>query len=210
MNRQDIINDYATDMAAVEKHILEAVERQVGTPATQAYPEALAVLNDVRTTLSRHVSALEGFNEHTEGGGLKEALKEALTGALGVAAGIYNKLRQEDQVSRMVRDTFTALNLATVSYHMMYTTALGLKEDRLAQLALNHLKDLTPLVVDLSKTVCLVVARELSDEDKLIDPAVGQEAVRRTHEAWSTSSTRSGGDGGSAQTAGAAAAGSTI
>ncbi|HLT48153.1 MAG TPA: hypothetical protein VK002_13045 [Rubricoccaceae bacterium] len=205
MDRQEIINDYVTDMAAVEKHILEAVERQIGTPATKDFPEALAVLNDVRTTLARHVSALEGFNEDTRGGGLKETLKEAVTGTLGVAAGIYNKIRQEDQVSRMVRDTYTALGLATISYNMMYTTALGLKEDRLAQIALDHLKDLSPLVVDLSKTVCLVVAHELSQEDKLIDPAIGQEAVRRTHEAWSSQNVGSG-DGGTVRTSAAATA----
>ncbi|MDX1421036.1 MAG: hypothetical protein R3181_13810 [Rubricoccaceae bacterium] len=185
MDRQTIINDYVTDMAAVEKHILEAVERQVSTQETKAFPEALAVLNDVKTTLSRHISALEGYNASTDGGDFKEVLKEAVTGALGVAAGIYDKIRQEDQVSRMVRDTYTALGLAVISYHMLYTTALGLKEEPLAQLALSHLKDLSPLVVDLSKTVCLVVAHELSKEDKLIDPAVGQEAVRKTQEAWS-------------------------
>jgi hypothetical protein len=202
MDRQEIINDYVTDMAAVEKHILEAVERQVGTEAAKRFPEALSALNDVRATLARHVSALEGFNEGTAGGGLKETLKEALTGALGVAAGIYNKIRQEDQVSRMVRDTYTALGLATISYHMLYTTALGLKEDRLARLALDHLKDLSPHVVDLSKVVCLVVAHELSNEDKLVDPAIGQEAVRQTHEAWRQTS---GGDGGHVPaTAGAA------
>jgi hypothetical protein len=93
----------------------------------------------------------------------------------------------------MVRDTYTALGLASISYHMMYTTALGLQEERLAALALDHLKDLAPHVVDLSKTVCLVVAHELSEENKLIDPAVGQEAVRKTHEAWSG---MTGGDGG--------------
>lgn len=188
MNRQEIINDYLTDMAAVEKHILEAVERQVGDAATGRYPEARAVLEEVRDTLARHVSALEGFNATSEGGGLKEALKEAVTGALGVAAGIYNKIRHEDKVSRMVRDTYTALGLATVSYHMMYTTALGLKDDRLGQLALDHLKDLAAHIMDLSKTVCLVVAHELSDEDKLMDPAVGQEAVRRTQEVWGSQS----------------------
>src|SRR5690606_29161102 len=140
---------YVTDMAAVEKHILEAVERQVDTRDTKDFPEALAVLNDVKGTLSRHVSALEAYNETTQGGGLKEQLKEAVTGALGVAAGIYDKIRQEDKVSRMVRDTYTALGLATISYHMLYTTALGLKEDQLASLALDHLEDLSPLVVDL-------------------------------------------------------------
>ena len=88
MDRQTIINDYVTDMAAVEKHILEAVERQVGTQATKEVPEALSVLNGVKSTLSRHISALEASNETVEGGGLKEQLKEAVSGALGVAAGI--------------------------------------------------------------------------------------------------------------------------
>ena len=210
MNRQTIINDYVTDMAAVEKHILEAVERQVGTETTKQFPEAVSVLNDVKNVLARHVTALEAYNESGAGGGLKEVLKEALTGALGVAAGIYNKLRQEDQVSRMVRDTFTALNLATISYHMLYTTATGLKEDRLAQLALDHLRDLTPLVVDLSKTVCLVVAHELANEDKLIDPAIGQEAVRRTHEAWAGGATKGGNGGATRTTAGTTTATTTI
>ena len=186
MNRTSIVNDYVTDMLAVENHILKAVERQVDDSDTQRYPEALACLSSVKATLSRHVSALEAFNATTEGGGVKETVKEALTGALGVAAGLYDRIRDEDQVSRMVRDTYTALGLASISYHMLYTTALGLNEQELAAIALDHLKDLSPLVVDLSKNVCLVVAHELADEDKLIDPAVGQEAVRKTQEAWNS------------------------
>jgi hypothetical protein len=192
MNRTSILNDYATDMLAVEKHIFEAVERQVNDAATKRYPVALSALQEIHRTLSRHVSALEAYNATTEGGGLKEALKETLTGALGVAAGIYDKIRSEDKVSRMVRDTYTALGLATISYHMLYTTALGLKEEQLATLALNHLKDLSPLVVELSKAVCLVVAQELNEEDKLIDASVGDEAVRRTQEAWSGEHVESG------------------
>jgi hypothetical protein len=185
MDRTAILNDYVTDMAAVEKHIFEAVERQVKDADTKRYPEALAALTEVRDTLSRHIAALEAYNATTEGGSLKESLKEALTGALGVAAGLYDRIRDEDQVSRMIRDTYTALGLASISYHMLYTTALGLKEEPLANLALNHLKDLSPLVVSLSKTVCRVVARELNEEDKMIDAAIGEEAVRRTQEAWS-------------------------
>ena len=184
MDRTAILNDYVTDMAAVEKHIFEAVDRQVKDDDTKRYPEALGALTEVRDTLSRHVAALEAYNASTEGGGLKETLKEAVTGALGVAAGLYDRLRDEDQVSRMIRDTYTALGLASISYHMLYTTALGLKEQPLADLALAHLKDLSPLVVTLSKTVCRVVARELNEEDKMIDASIGEEAVRRTQEAW--------------------------
>lgn len=185
MDRTAILNDYVTDMAAVETHILEAVERQLEDSNTKNFPEALGVLTDVRSTLSRHVSALEAYNATTEGGGLKEALKEAAFGALGIAAGIYDKLRTEDPVSRMIRDTYTALGLAAVSYHMLYTTALGMKDERLASMALAHLGDISPLIVSLSKTVCLVVAHELSLEDKMLDPNVGQQALDATQSAWS-------------------------
>lgn len=186
MDRTAILNDYVTDMSAVETHILAAVKRQLGSDATSAYPDAVRVLTSLQTALATHVEALEAYNEKTEGGGLKEAVKEAVTGALGVAAGFYDQIRQADKVSRMVRDSYTATSLAAISYHMLYTTALGLKANDLAALALRNLKDLTPILVDLSEVVCTVVAAELAAEDKTIDASVGKEAVRATQEAWST------------------------
>lgn len=185
MDTQDILNGYATDMAAVETHIAEAIERQLASDETQRYPSAVATLSTLHTTLRAHVDALEQYNSGTEGGGIAEAVKEAVTGALGVAAGVYDMLRGTDKVSRMVRDTYTATSLAAVSYHMLYTTALGLKDDRLAGLALANLRGLTPLMVDLSKVVCTVVAAELTAEGKLIDPTVADEAIAATQEAWS-------------------------
>ena len=43
----------------------------------------------------------------------------------------------------------------------------------LAALALGNLSDLTDRIGQLSETVCTVVAAELTDEDKTIDPTVG-------------------------------------
>jgi hypothetical protein len=184
MDRTDIINDYVTDMAAVETHILEAVERQLASDDTARYPDAVRVLGSLKTALQRHVQSLEKFNDRTEDGGIKEALKEAAFGALGVAAGFYDQIRQTDKVSRMIRDSYTATSLAAISYHMLYTTALSLKADDLAALAIRNLTDLTGIIGDLSEVVCTVVAAELTDEDKTIDPTVGQQAVRATQEAW--------------------------
>lgn len=191
MDRTEILNDYVTDMAAVEKHIHDAVERQLSSDDTQKYPDAVRVLSTLRTTLQGHVRSLEAYNEKTGGGGIKEAVKEAAFGALGVAAGFYDQIRGTDKVSRMVRDSYTATSLAAVSYHMLYTTALGLKEDELARLALGNLKELTPILVDLSKVVCSVVVSELNVEDKIIDPSVGDEAIRATQEAWSGENVKS-------------------
>ena len=179
------INDYVTDMMAVEKHILEAVERQLGNENIAKYPDARQTLSTLKTTLQRHVDGFGRFVEAREDGDLKETLKNALTGALGIAAGIYDKIRSTDKVSRMVRDTYTATGLAVISYHMLYTTALGLKNDAVAEMALTNLKDLTPLQVELSKDVCRVVAQELAEEDKVFDGTVGDQAVSKTQEAWS-------------------------
>lgn len=183
-NPNDIIVGYLTDMAGVEKHIAEAVERQINTDKIAQFPEALQLLQRLHSTLTAHVEAIEAHVGVREGGDLKEKAKEALGTALGIAAGLYNKIR-EDKVSRMVRDTYTATSLACVSYHMLHTTALGLKEDIVADMAVSHLKDLTPILVDLSKVVCHVVAKELADEGKVIDAAVAGQAVSNTQEAWS-------------------------
>lgn len=188
MDRTDILNTYVSDMAAVETHIHEAVARQLASDDTARYPDAVRALTTLQAALTRHIESLEAYLDGTEGGGVKEAVKEAVLGALGVAAGFYDQIRQTDKVSRMVRDSYTATSLAAVSYHMLYTTALALKADRLAELALSNLKDLTAVIGDLSEVVCTVVAAELTDEDKTIDPTVGAEAVRATQEAWSKAS----------------------
>jgi hypothetical protein len=184
MSTQQTLNEHVTNMAAVEKHILEAIERQSGSDAVKRYPEARVLIRRIEDTLRRHIEALEEHNAASEGGGFAEALKEAVAGALGVAAGLYDQVRNE-VVSRMLRDDYTALSLAAISYHMLHTTALGLRQAATADLALRHLKDLTPLLVDLSKTICHVVAREMATEEPGFDGAIGAEAVRRTQEAWS-------------------------
>ena len=184
MDRTEILNSYATDMNAVEAHILEAVERQLSSDQTKQHPDAVRVLTSLKSTLQSHTQELERYNENTEGGGVKETVKEAVFEALGIAAGFYDLLRPNDTVSRMIRDTYTATGLAAISYHMLYTTALGLKDQRLATIAINNLKDLTKLIGELSEVVCTVVAAELTAEDKMIDPTVGRQAVEATQKAW--------------------------
>ena len=184
MDRTAILNTYVTDMKAVETHIHDAVARQLESDDTKKYPDAVRVLTSLKTTLERHATALGAYNEQTDGGGIKEAVKEAIGSALGVAAGLYDQVR-EDKVSRMIRDAYTATSLAAISYHMLYTTALGLKSDAVASMALTNLKDLTPILVDLSKVVCTVVADELDDNDKVYTASVAEQAVRDTQTAWS-------------------------
>jgi len=185
-DRHDNLRPYVADMSAVERHILEAVERQLGDDSTKSFPEALQLLRRVEGALNRHVQALESHLKSFDGGSLAGTVKETVTGVLGVFAGLYDKVRKE-QVSRMLRDDYTALNLAAISCTMLHTTALANREQATADLALRHLRDLAPLIMEINEVIPQVVVRELTEEGKAYDASLAQRAARDTQEAWRSS-----------------------
>ena len=189
-NRTEEIQKHTTDMLAAERHILEAVQRQRGDSDLQKHPEALRLVQRIEGTLDTHVKALEGLAEGY-GGESQSAVKKAVTEALGAAAGLYDKMRSQ-KVSRMLRDDYTSLSLAAMGYTTYHTFGLAVGEERIASLALMHLKDLTPLLVDISKVLPVVTAAELSQENDFpVDVSTAQQAVSNTQQAWSTEVTES-------------------
>jgi uncharacterized protein YukE len=180
--RKDTIQHYVTDMIATEKHIQEAVKRQIDDESVKQQPEASQLVNRIAMVLQSHISQLEHHSEQLGGG--SSSIKDAVTSTLGVMAGLYDKVRSK-QVSRMLRDDYTALNLAAISYTMLHTTALALNDRMTADVALRNLKDITPLVTQINEVIPQVVARELREDHPSISTTSGQEATRNTQEAWS-------------------------
>jgi hypothetical protein len=150
-----------------------------------AYKEAWDILSKIESTLRSHTFALDHYLASIDGE-TESMVKKAATTALGAIAGLYGKLRPEDPISRSLRDDYTALNLVAISYTMLHTTALALKDLRLAELALQHLGEITPYVVALSRVIPSVVAKELADEGKVLDPSVWRTALDSTQKAWSS------------------------
>lgn len=181
-DHQDTLQQYVSDMLAVEHHIHEAVRRQQGDEQLTPFPEASALIERTEATLDNHIEALESHLEQL-GGDAASPIKEAVSAALGVVAGWIDQVRPE-QVSKMLRDDYTALSLAAISYHMLHTTALALQDQATADLALRHLKDYTPIITDLSHAVHAVVARELADDGLSIDPGAAEASEKATQEAW--------------------------
>lgn len=198
-DNRDALRPYIADMAAVEKHILEALERQHKDDDIRQFPNAHQFIDRTMAILRQHVQALETHLQGFSGGGAAATVKEAVTGVLGAIAGMYDKVRK-DTASRALRDDYTALSLAVVSYTMLHTTALGLRQGATAEIALRHLKDLTPLQVELSQILPAIVLRELSFEGYDVEPGLAQNAVRNTQEAWSSEHTQGAGSGRSAGT----------
>lgn len=181
-DRQDTLQQYISDMLAVEKHIHEAVRRQEKDDKVTSLPRASSLVSRIEETLDNHIAALENHLEQS-GGDAAAPVKDAVTSALGVAAGLYDKVRDE-KVSKMLRDNYTALSLAAISYEMLHTTGLALNDQATADLALRHLKNWTPLIMQLSEVTPEVVARELQDDGFGVDSSVAAEARRMTQKAW--------------------------
>lgn len=185
--RLETVRHYVSDMLTTEKHIREAVEGQVQDDSVKQQPQAGQLINRIYTTLQQHVDQLERHSEQIGGG--TNSVKEAVASTLGTVAGLYDKVRTK-QVSRMLRDDYTALSMAAIGYTMLHTTALALNERSTADLALRNLKDITPLITEISQVIPPVVANELREDHPSLNPASGQEATRNTQEAWDAKHTR--------------------
>ena len=183
---QAVLHQYATDMLGVEKHFAEVLDWQVSDTRLKDYEVALALVRKVRETLRRHIDLLERY-VGAQGGDSTSMLKQAVTKISGMTTGFYNLMRQEDSVMRNMRDNYTALSMTAISYTMLHTTALVHRDVELADMAIRHLKEVTPLVVEASRIIPQLVASELQAQDKALvtlDAEVVRRAIDNTQEAW--------------------------
>jgi ferritin-like metal-binding protein YciE len=180
--RQDTLQQYVSDMLAVERHLLPAFENQTKDDRFAKYPEARRLVNQIEATINSHIN---GLKQHLEslGGDAASPVKSAVTAALGMAASVIENMRT-DPVSKNLRDDYTALNLAAVSYTMLHTTGQALMDQQTADLAASFLTDYTSLITELNEVIPDVVVSELRDETEVLDPAAAGRATERTQQAW--------------------------
>jgi ferritin-like metal-binding protein YciE len=191
--RSDTLQQYVSDMIAVEDHIGMAVQRQAEHDEVYKHnPQASQVIQRITQMTEQHSQHLK---QHLEsiGGDPAKGLKEVATAAMGVVAGLYDKVRNE-AVSKMLRDDYTALNLAAVGYTMLHTTGLALQDQRTADLALRHLKHYTEIIMQINQIIPSVVVEDLRNDVPMINEASIQQAMQNTQDAWRPSN-----DGGSYQ-----------
>ncbi len=182
--RLDQITKHLADMHALEKHILEAVERQRGNDTVRNHIHVNKALIEIERVLNEHTDHLARMSQDYGSEG-ESMFKKAVTTVAGIAAGLYDQVR-DDTMTRMLRDDYTALSLTAMGYTAMHAFALAIKETRMADVALTHLKHITPLLVEISKIIPLTTVEETAtDHDGFaVDTTVGDEAVRNTQRAW--------------------------
>ena len=188
--KQDTLQQYVSDMLAVERHILPAIESQSKDDRFAQHPDVQRLVNKIEATVRSPINGLEQHLD-TLGGDATSPIKSAATAILGLAATMIEKVRT-DPVSKNLRDDYTVLNLAAVSYTMLHTTGQALMDTQTADLAANFLKDYTPLIAEINEVGPEVVVSELRDETELLDPDAAKRAVKRTQEAWDGDHVHSG------------------
>lgn len=188
--RQDSLQQYVSDMLAVERHMLPAFENQSKDDRLAKYPEARRLVNRIEATINSHIN---GLKQHLEnlGGDAASPVKSAVTAALGAAAAVIENMRT-DPVSKNLRDDYTVLNLAAISYTMLHTTGRALMDDQTADLALSYLMDYTPLITEINEIIPEVVVSELRDETEVLDASAAERAVEHTQQAWQRDHVHSG------------------
>lgn len=174
---------YINDMHALQTHILEAVSHQNDDPRVKNEAQTAELVSKLKATLTEQVNHLAAIKAKKDTGTVGSAIKEGLGQFAGMVAGLYGKVRK-DPVSRMLRDDYTALAMATISYTQLHTTGLAYHEQEVADVALKHLEALTPLVMRINEIMPNVVAAELTDEGSGIETEVADEAIENTQQAW--------------------------
>lgn len=176
------LQQHVSDMLALDRHILSAVDRQLMDTDASSYANVRELLEATRELMGSHIGRLEQELDIL-GGSAASPLKSAVSSAAGSAMALLDRVKHA-HVSRMIRDNYTALSLASVSYSMLHTTALALNSQRIAEVAQQCLMEVTPLIVRYSEQIPVVVVNEMARDALPVDVTISQVAVDNTQRAW--------------------------
>jgi len=179
---QTTLADYLGDLINLETHIEEALTRQ--TKETQDDPTAGPLVKEFLTVVTSHRKALKALQTE-KGSTVGNPITEIGSSLLGKAAGVIDRIRTEG-ISKSLRDDYVAFNLAAISYTMMYTTATGLGDKQLADVAERHLTDYAAAVQKINQGIPDVVARELAKDNHSVQPNAAQQTRAIVDTAWKT------------------------
>ena len=162
---QQTMADYVGDMVALESHIEEALDRQL--KETQDDAEAHAAVQRFHDMVKSHRDSLKSLQDEV-GTTAGNPIIAAGSAVLGKAAGVIDLVRTEG-ISKALRDDYAAFSLAAISYSMLHTTALGLGNRRVADVAERYLTDYAGAIERINEVMPGVVARELAKDGHRTD-----------------------------------------
>jgi ferritin-like metal-binding protein YciE len=184
-DKNEAINSYISDMLALEDHIEKAIRGQLED--LKDYPDVISELRQIHRKVEHHISDLRGLSEGRQAGGVKETVKRAGSAVLGAAAGVIDLVRTEG-LPKNLRDDYTALSLASVSYTMLHTTGLSLGDQEVAELARQGFADYAESLTRLQAIIPAAVVAFFKQEGLPAREDVLPEVRRTIEEVWQNQS----------------------
>lgn len=189
--KQETILRHLQNLQALNREIRAALDRQQKDEALSEQGEAAGLVKRIDEALALQGERLEKRIDDLGGTGVAGELKERLARVMGMVEGLWQDLRDEP-VSHALRDDYTALNLAAAHYTMLHAAGRALDDRMTADMAYQNLRELTPLVVEISQVLPLVVVAEMGKSHEGIDLAAATGAVEATHAAWQPETAETG------------------
>ena len=179
--KQQTITKYLGDMKSVLSHVHAAMELQ--KDAFGDKPGVAQPIARIAMSLKRQEDAI-GVRLDALGGSPTHPVKEIVSDAVGVVAGLYNKVRTEG-AAKGLRDDHVALNLLYVSYTTLHTTAVALGDAETAGLAKRFFVECARFVTETDHLVPATVFAELQDDGLgSLDGAAPEQTRSAMREAW--------------------------
>jgi len=182
-NERHSLQTYVSDMLALERHINAPFSKQRVDADVAKYPQVASVVTRLKDISDNHIGALESRLKAI-GGHEISPLKSAWASLLGAGAAAIGSVRKT-RISKNLRDDYTALSLACVSYTMLHATATGLGDNMTAALAERHLSDITPLIMLIGRAMPAVVLAELQDDGENVNLDAASKTERVVDRSWS-------------------------
>lgn len=185
-NEKHSLQTYVSDLLALEQHIGKPLDGQVASDATKEYAQALTVIQSIKTQNEAHQAALQQSLDRL-GGHAASPIKSAWSSLLGGAAAAIGASRKT-KVTKWLRDDYTALALASMSYTLLHATAVGLGDTATASVAKQGLTDYARSVMQINQVVPEVVLGELQEDGETVVSGAADTIRQQTNEIWKSQS----------------------
>src|SRR3712207_2865248 len=156
------ITKYLGDLHALESHGYEAISRQVDNLKDTGHQDAYRGTVELKGMLERHLAALEA-RLTALGGSPTGPVKYAVSAVVGVAAGVYNKVR-DGEASKSIRDDYPFFSHTAIAYLMLHTTALGFGDRETGSLAEQGYRDAARAIGAIDRFMPPLVLQELRQD----------------------------------------------
>jgi hypothetical protein len=168
-NTPDTLLRSLCEVRALQRYMIEALELQQHEPDLQDHPAVLTLVDDLLDLLRDQIERVD--RQIILLPGSRDALRGATSGMAGAFIHFLNKTRSHE-TAKMLRDDFTLLNVASVSYLMLTTSASFFQHAKIAEVAAQNHQELTAFVEKISRLLPDLVISDLAKSVKPVRPEI--------------------------------------